>query len=775
MTSDTPPADDARVAYRTCPLCEAGCGLEISVRGHQVVRIRGDRADVFSHGFICPKGSSLKQLHDDPDRLRQPLVRRDGDLVPVTWDEAWTEVSRLLTEFYATHPRQAMATYHGNPTAHSLGAMVFGRAFSQAIGNSVRFTASTVDQMPRQVAAAFVFGSANLVPVPDLDRTDLLVILGANPMVSNGSLCTAPDFPGRLAAIRERGGRVVVIDPKRTRTAREADQWLPIRPGTDALLLAAIVSALHDAGAVGVGDHLRAHVSGVDDVLAALAEFTPESVAEHTGLRADEIRGLAAAIAAAPTATVYGRIGTTTSGVGGQGFGTLASWLIDVVNTLSGNLDRPGGAMFPRPAAGGGGIGGGSGKRRGYVVSDRASRVSGYPTVLGEHPAAAMAEEITTPGDGQIRGLITVAGNPVLSTPNAAALDAALGELDVLIAVDPYVNETTRHADVVLPPPSVLARHHYDVALLGFAVRNVANFSEPVFALEPGQPDEWEILAKLAMIAQGLGPDAEPSVVEDLVVGTMVRAVAAADDSPVRGRTVDELMAALDPEPGPPRVLDILLQTGPYGAWFGTAPGGLSLATLRDQPHGVDLGALEPRLPGALATASSTVELAPPALLADLDRLRAALAVEAGTQRSTIGDQANANAMLIGRRHLRSNNSWMHNLTVLVKGTPRCTLEVHPEDAAAWGLRHGGPCRVASRVGSIDAVVEVTDDLRRGVVSMPHGWGHGLPGTRMRVAAEFAGVNSNVLTDDRAIDPLSATTVLNGIPVTVSPLTVNCG
>ena len=742
-----------RTAFRTCPLCEAGCGLEITVRDEQVVRIRGDRDDVFSKGYICPKGSTLKQLHDDPDRLRRPMVKRDGVHVEVEWAEAWQVVADLLTGVIDRHGREAVGVYMGNPCAHNLAPMLHNRTLLTALGTRRRFSASTVDQMPRQVASAYVYGSGATVPVPDLDHTDFLVVMGANPYASNGSLCTAPDWPGRIEAMRARGGTLVVVDPRRSRTAEEADRWLPIRPGTDALLLAAMATTMAQEGLVAVGDHVAAHLTGLDEVLQALAPFTPEAVADATGIAAADIRRLARDLCAARSGSVYGRIGTTTTE-----FGTLTSWLVDVVNIASGNLDRRGGAMFPRPVAGSANTRSTGGRGKGFQVGRGHTVVRGLPEVMGEYPAAAMAEEITDAGDASMRALVTIAGNPVLSTPNSGQLDAALAQLDAMIAVDIYLNETTRHADVILPPPSQLQRDHYDLALLGFGVRNVANYSPAVLPIEAGQPDEWEILVKLALIAAGLGPDADPAAADDLALAGMVQHAVNDPSSSVHGRDVDELLAELGPEPGPARTLDFMLQTGPFGAAFGANPGGASLALLREHPHGVDFGALEPRLPDALRTPSGGIELAHPVLMADLGRLTASL--PGLEQRSLV---------LVGRRHLRSNNSWMHNIEVLVKGKPRCTLHVHPMDADRLGLVDGGVAHVASRVGSLDATVEVTDAIRPGVVSLPHGWGHGMEGTRLRVAAERAGVNSNVLSDDEAIDPLSGTSVLNGIPVEVVP------
>jgi anaerobic selenocysteine-containing dehydrogenase len=744
---------EVRTAYRTCPLCEAGCGLEITVSGDTVTRIRGDRDDVFSKGFLCPKGSTLKQLHDDPDRLRRPMVKRDGVHVEVEWDEAWHVIADRLPAIIAEHGREAVGVYLGNPGAHNLSAMMYNRSLLGALGTRRRFSASTVDQMPRQVAAAYVFGTAVSVPVPDLDHTQYLVVIGANPYASNGSLCTAPDFPGRIEAMRARGGTLVVVDPRRSRTAEEADHWLAIRPGTDALFLAAVVTTLAADGLIDPGSHVAPWLRGLDEVVAALSVFTPEAVAGATGVAPDEIRMVARGLAAASSGSVYGRIGTTTTE-----FGTLTSWLIDVVNIVTGNLDRRGGAMFPLPVAGGATTRGASGKGKGFSVGRGATKVRALPEVMGEYPVGALAEEITDAGDERIRAMITVAGNPVLSTPNSEQLDAALEQVDFMVSVDIYLNETTRHADVVLPPPSQLQRGHYDLLLLQFAVRNVANYSEPVLPLDEGAPDEWEILAKLGLIAAGLGPDADLAAADEVGIATLVRHSVGDPSSPIHGRNVDEILSALGDEPGPERMLDFMLQTGPFGAAFGSNPEGASLALLRDHPHGVDYGPLQPRLHEILRTPSGAIELDHPVLMADLDRL--ASAVDELTARDVV---------LVGRRDLRSNNSWMHNIEVLVKGKPRCTLHVHPDDAHRLGLTHGGVARVTSRVGTLDAPVEVTDAIRPGVVSLPHGWGHGQPGARLRVAAERAGVNSNVLSDHEAIDPLSGTSVLNGIPVAVVP------
>jgi len=689
----------ARTAYRTCPLCEATCGLEISVVDDRVVRIRGDREDVFSKGFICPKGSALKHLHEDPDRLRLPHVKRGGVHVPVTWQEAWSEVARGLNSVVEATGRESLAVYLGNPNAHNLSALIYNRVWLRALGTRHLYSASTVDQIPKQVASGWMFGTPLSIAIPDIDRTQYLLMLGANPYESNGSLCTAPDFPGRLEALRARGGKVVVVDPRLSATAKNADEWVSIRPGTDGLFLAAIANHIITTQSVAIGDHLLGHVVGAEAVCQALTPFTPERVARATGVEVDVITRIARELGNAESAAVYGRIGTTT-----VEFGTTTSWLVDVLNVLTGNLDRPGGAMFPMPAAGGPNTKGESGRGKGFVTGRGRTRVRGFPEVMGELPVSLLAEEMMTPGPVQIRALVTFAGNPVLSTPNAQQLDVALGSLDFMVSIDPYLNETTRHADVILPPPSHLERSHFDLSFAMFAVRNVANFSPPVLERDPAHPDEWEILATIAGIAQGLGADVDPALIDEATIGHMVRSAVRDEHSSIRGRDEDEIRALLDQtgRRGVERVLDLLLRTGPYGDAFGVVAGGLTLDELIERPHGIDFGPLQPRIPEVLRTASGKIELAPEPLLADLRRLE-----------STIDEIDEEQLLLVGRRHLRSNNSWMHNVSNLVNGRERCVLEMHPDDAVSRGIVDGSTVRVASRVGALEVPVSLTSDIRR--------------------------------------------------------------
>ncbi|MGN9785002.1 molybdopterin-dependent oxidoreductase [Nonomuraea sp. ZG12] len=717
--------------HRTCPLCEAVCGLTLILDdGGHVTSVRGDQDDPFSKGFICPKGASLGKLDEDPDRLSRPLVR-EGDLWrEVGWDEAFAAVKRGLDQVVARHGRQSTGIYLGNPSAHTMAGALYGAPLIRALGTRNIFSASTADQMPKHVASGLMFGHPLAIPVPDLDRTDFLLMLGANPLESNGSLCTAPDFPGRLRALRERGGRLVVVDPRRTRTARLADEHVFVRPGTDAYLLFGLVHTLFAEDLTRVSGP----VNGLDQVREAAKHFPPDVVARRTGVPAEVIVRLARELAGARTAAVYARIGTCTTE-----FGTLAQWLVDVLNVLTGNLDRPGGAMFAKPATESGG------RRRPYTVGRWKSRVRGLPEANGELPVATLADEIETPGDGQIRFMVTVAGNPVLSAPHGDRLDRAFAGLDFMVCVDPYLNETTKHADVILPPPRVLQAGHYDFALLGLAVRNYTRYSPPLLPLD-GQPSEAQILARLTMIASGLEGD-----LDEFLIGQLLAKAVETPGSGVEGREVAELRAALDGRTGAELRLDLMLKLGPYGEWAGK--GDLSLRKLLDNPHGLDLGPLRPRLPEVLRTASGLVELAPPQLIEDVERLRARL------------EEEPPEIVLIGRRHLRSNNSWMHNVRALVGGSNTCTLQIHPADVARLGL--SGEAVVRSAKGELTVALEPTDTIMPGVVSLPHGWGHA--GSAQAVAAAHAGVSVNALTDESAIDIPSGNAVFNGVPVSISP------
>lgn len=733
-------------ALRTCPLCEATCGLVLELDGDRITGVTGDAAHPLSRGYLCPKGAAIAELDHDPDRLTRPRVRDGDGWRDVDWDEAFAIVDERLRAVDDTHGRSAVGLYLGNPNVHTIAGQLYARVFRQALRPGFMATASTVDQMPKHRACAEMFGDPLAVPVPDIDRTDLLVVIGGNPLMSNGSMWTVPDVGQRIRDLQARGGRLVVVDPRRSRTAARADQHLAIRPGTDALLLAALVQVIVTDDLVALG-HLDGHVTGLDELVRAVQPFTPEAVAPTCGLPAEAIRALAHDIGEADRAAVYGRIGTTTTP-----HGTLASWLVDACNVLTGNLDRPGGAMFARPWH----------EDRSGRPPQRfgrfQSRVSGHPEVLGEFPAAALAEEMETPGDGQLRALFVVAGNPVLSTPDGARLDAALASLDLLVCVDPYVTATSRRADVILPPPPLRYRGHVDMAFAALAIRNVLHHTPPPLPLPDGLLSEEAILLRLTAIAQGAGPDVDTDAADDLVAAGLAGQLASRATSHTGDRGVEELLAAVAPRRGPDRLIDLLLRSGPYGDAFGDRPDGWSLDRLAEHPHGVDLGPLEPRVPHVLTTASGRIELAPPALLADLPRLQ--------ELQATVPSDA---TLLVGRRHLRTNNSWMHNVPMLRRGRDLCTLHVHPDDAAAWGVADGGRAKVAGPTGTVVVPVEVTEDIRPGVVSLPHGFGHDLDGIEQEVATAAPGVNVNLLLDTTTIDPLSGTSGLTAVPVEVAP------
>ncbi|OWQ47690.1 molybdopterin-binding oxidoreductase [Roseateles noduli] len=734
---------------RICPLCEACCGLEIRIRsaaeGTSIISIRGNDADPFSNGYLCPKGFALKDLHEDPDRLRQPMRRRAdrSGFEPVTWEDAFEEIAQRLLPLRDQFGADSVALTIGNPASHKIGLFSYFPHLARALGTRNLFSASTLDQMPKQLACGLMYGHWLSVPVPDLPRTDLFICLGANPMVSNGSLWTSPDYRGKAKAMRARGGRIVVIDPRRTETAQAADEHLAIRPGGDVFLLLGMLHTVFEEGLVNPGS-MADHVEGLDALRAAVADFPPERGAAHCGIAADAQRRLAREFATTPKAVLYGRFGTCT-----QRFGSLNSWLIDALNIVTGHFDVEGGLMFPKAAAFAANTMGKPGQGKGVATGRRRSRVGKAPEVMGEFPISCLAEEIETPGDGQVHALITVACNPVLSSPNGARLARALDGLDFMVSLDPYINETSRHADLILPPPSPLEDWHYDMVFAQLSWRNHARWSGPVMPANPETRAEWQTLLRLAAIVAGQPADADLQAFDDAALRAELKRQA--------GDQAEAIFAMLDGDAGPARWLDLGLRSGPYGDGFGAKPDGLTLKQVRAAPHGIDLGELQPRIPEVLRTASGRIELAPAALLADLVHADAAL-------RHPTGDEL----LLIGRRETRSNNSWMHNLPVLAKGRDRCTLLVHPEDAARAGLADGQSARLSNARGSLIAPIALSADMRPGVVSLPHGWGHDLAGSRLAVAARHPGVNMNLLLDDEARDPVSGTSVLSGIPVRLS-------
>ncbi|MDP3858440.1 MAG: molybdopterin oxidoreductase family protein [Stagnimonas sp.] len=702
---------EVRTHYGACNLCEAICGLEFKVQGRKILSIRGDEADPLSRGHICPKAVALRDLYEDPDRLRKPLRRTESGWQEMDWDAAFELVAERLAGIIKAHGGNAVGAYLGNPSVHNYGHLTHAPALLRQLQTRNRYSATSVDQLPSQLMSYWLYGHQLLLAIPDLDRTQYFFVLGANPMASNGSLMTVPDFRNRVKALHARGGRMVVIDPRRSETAEVADEHHFIRPGGDAWLLLAMLQVIF-AERLEKPGRLAEWLDGLDEVRAAVAPFTPERAAPQTGIAAEDIRRLAREFAAAEAAVCYGRMGVSV-----QAFGSVCQWAIQLLNLVTGNFDRAGGAMFTSPALD---LIDSPASRPGHFGKWQ-SRVSGLPEFGGELPVAVLAEEILTPGEGQIRAMVTMAGNPILSTPNGAQLDRAFAQLEFMVSLDIYLNETTRHADVILPPTSALEHDHYDLIFHHFAVRNSARYNQPLFEKPADARHDWEILSEVGQrLATKLG------------------------NKPQNG-------------PRPDQVVDFGLQSGPYGAARRSPDSSmppLSLKTLKEHPHGIDLGPLQPSLPGRLRSEGQRIRCAVPLVLADIERLAALPETAAGLR-------------LIGRRHVRSNNSWMHNSERLVKGKPRHQLLMHPADLAARGLADGAPVRVRSRVGEITVEVQSSVEMMPGVVSLPHGWGHAREGVRLGVAQAHAGVSVNDLTDERELDAVSGNAALNGLAVEV--------
>lgn len=713
---------DVTTRYGVCNLCEAICGLEFRIQEGRILSIRGDDADPFSRGHICPKAVALKDIHEDPDRLKRPMKRTPDGWVELSWETAFGEIAAKLAAIRASHGASSVAVYQGNPSVHNYGNLTHSNNFLGLLKTRSRYSATSVDQLPHQLVAMWMFGHQLLLPIPDLDHTQHFLVFGANPMASNGSLMTVPDFRGRVKDLHARGGRMIVIDPRRTETAEVADEHHFIRPGTDVVLLFSIISTLFAEGRVQPG-RLADFVTGLDAVREALAPFTADAAAPVCGISADTIRRLAREFADAPSAVAYGRMGLST-----QRYGSACQWAINLLNIVTGNLDRRGGALFTAPAVD---LIKGGFSTPGHFGAWK-TRVRGLPEFGGELPVAALAEEILTPGEGQVRALITIAGNPVLSTPNGRRLEAALDGLELMVSIDLYLNESTRHAQYILPPTCGVEHDQYDLVFHHLAIRNTARYSPALLPAAEDARHDWQIyngLAKAYRSALGEG---------ESLTGKVKKA-----------RKL--IMQRLRPD----QIVDLGLRFGPYGRWRGK-PDGLSLKKLKQNPHGVDLGPLQPSLPERLFTSDKRVRADIPELIADVERARSLLAPKAA-----------GGLRLIGRRHIRSNNSWMHNSERLVKGKDRCLLLMHPDDAAARGLSDRAAARVRTRVGEVRAEVSVSDEMMPGVVSLPHGWGHTRDGTRLRVAEAHAGVSLNDLTDDQFLDPVSGNAALNGVEVSV--------
>lgn len=714
--------------YRTCPLCEATCGLSIEVEGENVKNILGDKDNPFSRGYVCPKGRALGALHADPDRLRTPLVKRDGRFVPVSYSEAFAHVDQGLRRVLEEHGRSSIGAYLGNPTVHNPSLYLYTPSFLRAMKSSHIYSASSVDQLPKQYVSALMFGTTSSIALPDIDRTDYLLMLGANPFESNGSLWTVPDLPRRVRDLQTRGGRLVVIDPRRTRTAKHADEHHFIRPGSDALFLFALTRTIFENEGTRL-ERYEGLLSGLERVRELAEPFTPEVVSGHCGIAAEDIRRLARELSAAERGVVYGRMGTCT-----QAFGSLSSWLVDVLNILTGNLDREGGAMFALPAGGSSNTRERRPNERGYRTGRKTSRVRGLPQIMGEFPASCLAEEMETPGAGQLRLLFTIAGNPAVSVPGSDRISRALAGLDFMVSIDMFVNQTTRHADVIFPAISPLEDSHFDYIFQNFMTRNFVQYSPAIFEKPTTQLYEWQVLLGLTQVLGGRGPDIDFEGEDERVYQAWLQAHPIDVETP-EARTLR----------GPDRIIAHVSAAGPYG---------LDFETLRAKPHGIDLGALKPRLPAMLKTASGQIEMAPPALLNDVPRLRSAL------------EGAPSEFVLIGRRHMKSNNSWM-NSGRLADGADRTALFMNAADADRLGLEDGGLVRLSSAVGSIgEARVAISDEIMPGVVSLPHGWSSDTmtgPGVQDRTP----GPNVNVLSDPDLYDVPSGNAAFSGVPVQV--------
>lgn len=696
--------------YRNCHMCEAVCGLEFEIANGRVLAIHGDKDDPLSRGYICPKGVAIKDMYDDPDRLRQPVKRVGSDWQAIGWDEALDYAADGLVDVQRRFGNDAVADFIGNAYGCIYGILTHIGYLRAALGSRNSASLASIDHIAHLMTSVAMYGHQYLLPVPDLDRTEYLVIAGANPLMSNGSLMTAPGARDRFKAIQARGGKIVVIDPRRSETARLANEHHFIKPGTDAALAAAVLNTLFEEGLTNPRA-LTGMLNGVNEAAARLTSFTPERAAAVTGIEAETIRHIARDFAAADRAVWYGRVGTCA-----QQFGTITQWLFSLINVVTGNLDRPGGFMWTTPAVD---LTADPNADPGRYAEWR-TRLRGLPSFGGEVPAATFAEEMLTEGEGQIRAFVSIAGNPVLSFPNGPRVDEALASLEFMVALEPYINATSRHANVILPAPRALECDHYEMVFYSFAVRNVTKYMQPVFPVTDGAMLDWEIMVALGQrIAERKGEPVMPTM-------------------------------------SPAEMMDLALQSGHYGKAAGH-PLELNLDKLKAHPNGIDLGPLESRLPDCLQTPDQKIHCAPPEQMADLQRLETEL----------FSGRTNDDLVLIGRRHVRSKNTQTQNCERLMRGPNLCTLFMHPDDLAERQLQDGQLVRVASPVGAVNLPVKATDEIMRGVVSIPHGFDHGRAGTRLSVASKHAAVSVNDLTDDRHIDVVTGMPAFNGVPVSV--------
>ena len=722
--------------YRTCHLCETMCGIEVEHDGKNIIAIRGDQNDVLSKGNICPKATGLQDIHTDPDRLRKPLIRQRIDPAKksdkdgwreVEWDEAINFAAEGVAATQRRHGTGAAGSYCGRSTAHNIGALLGVNLLRKGLETRHIYTGSTCDQVPHNFAWHHMLGHQFFATVPDIDRTDYFLMLGTNPKISNGAMMsTGANAYKKLNAIRERGGKAVLIDPRRNETAPYCDEHHFIKPNTDALLLIGLIKSIIDNGLTDLG-RLEPYIVGYEQVVRMIDDFELNQIARATGISVETIERLAREFADADKAVCYGR-----TGVSMVEFGGLCLWLIMVLNIITGNLDKPGGMMFPRNAID-------SLPATSSSYDRYRSRIRQRPEFGGEFPMAILGDEILTPGDGQLKALVALAGNMVLSMADGNHTERALSALDFMVSIDPYLNETTRFADVILPPAGPFEKQHYDLFYHTYDTINWAKYSPALFKPKGKVYTDYEIIGELM---EGIRAKRATSLVQRLTVR-------------VTGWISRKLLSV-------DRIIDLGLRFGPYGSGinpFNTT--GLNLKRLKKAPHGVFLGELTPCLPKRLFTSDKTIRLAPQPMLDDLPRLKAHL--------DKLQSQAEeTDTLQIISRLTNRTLGWMHHSHRLVKGRNPVELIMHPEDARARSITTNTVVRVSTERDAIEVPVRISDDIMPGVVCLPHLWGHNRPGTRQRVANATPGASYNDLTSVATIDELTGNAIFNGVRVHVT-------
>lgn len=717
-----------QIHYRVCNYCEAMCGVKITYdpdapTDDKKIAVKPDKDDPFSQGSMCPKAAALGALYFDPDKLKLPVKKTGDQWQQISWQEAYDTIEKKIKSIRRTYGENSIASYMGNPIVHNFGMMVFIKTLLRAIGSKNIFSATSMDQLPHHFAAHYMFGHEFRLPVPDINRTDFMIIMGANPLASNGSIMSSAGVKRRLNDIKERGGKFIVIDPRKTETAKIASQHHFIKPGTDIYFLLAFVHIIFRDKKVRLG-RLKKHLAGFDKIEPLVKEFTAEKVSSVTGIEQQQIEALAAEFLAQDKAVLYGRMGLST-----QLHGGLCHWLINTINVLSGNFDTPGGMMFPTPA-----IELARHKQR-PAFGRWKSRVRGMNEFSGELPVVTMADELLTEGDGQVKAFVTICGNPVLSSPGGDRLDKALENIEFMFSIDNYINETTRHADLILPTPSGLEIEHYDLIFNAISVTNNVKFSQALFSVDENRPYDWQILKELSRRISSRGLS-----------------------------LVDRILT-------PRRLLNWGLMLGPYGKlsspkrWLN----GLTLQKLIDSKHGINLGPLQSAVPHRLNTLDKKIHLNPDVFIQRLNEVkqREWLQLQTSAQEKKTAGKFS----LIGRRNVNTNNSWMHQVKKLSRSKQvRCTIMINSGDAENLQIVHNELVKVTSRVGEIILPAEITDTMMPGVISIPHGFGHNKKGTRVSIAQSKPGVSINDITDPMRVDKLTGNAAFSGLEVIVEKI-----